>query len=466
MRKATTKVPAIAAMIILFFTPSVSADEAMLLNRIQQIEKQMSDMKLVMDAQQQKIAALELSKSAVQIDAPQADAGGKSFKENLKQSIGDADKWLKDLHFSGDFRLRYEALDMVDSAGKTTTSATRDRNRFRYRLRYGFTKKFHPDMEVGFRLVGVDAGGRTSTNETLDTQFAYKPHSVDRAYARYTPGWAKVGPVAGLDITAGKFENPIDHEASWMIWDSDVTPEGIYEKVSLNLFHTDQLTAKADLIAGQWILEEGAALASHDDAELYFWSGNLKTEVKGILEEPIETRHHLTFYNYRDFASRAGNFGAAGNNPVRDDGSLAAGDFDMWDVYTEVKLKPFGKLLPLTLFYDFVKNVGDTVCCDLLEPDRDKAWALGMTLGKAKQKGSWELSYTYALIEANAVPSVFTDGDFGGTDQRGSVIRAGYALTDNLKLQGSAFFTNNVSNPAPTEDAERRLFQLDLVWKI
>ncbi|MBN1688256.1 MAG: putative porin [Candidatus Omnitrophica bacterium] len=443
--------------------PLTYAEDTQLITLVKDLQKQVMTLQKTVSEQQVKI--LDLEKVRVERKDVQQDIQvPEDFMVNLKESIGDSDKWLKDLKFSGDFRLRYEARDMVDSAGKATTSAMRDQNRFRYRLRYGFTKKFNPDMEVGFRMASIPGENvvptRTTTNTTLDNQFAFKDIAIDLAYVKYTPGWAEVGPVQGLEITAGKFKNPISHQASWIIWDGDVTPEGLYEKVDVGLLKTDDLEVNLSALAGQWILEEGTALASHDDAELYLWSGNLTTKVKGILKYPIETRHHVTYYDYRDFASRLGNFGAAGNNFVNGAGTLAAEDFNIWDIYNEASFQFDERIPKLTLFQDYVENVSNHAWGGLGE-EESSAWALGAKLGKAKKKGTWEVSYTYAQIEANAVPSVFTDGDFTGTNERGSVIRGSYALTDSLKLSSAAIFTNNMRGD---QDAERRLFQADLIW--
>ena len=441
--------------------PVALADEAMLLSKIQDLQRQMIDMKVDMqktiDKQNKKIRSLEKREPTIKLAEPAGD-----FKENLKASIGNADKWLKGLKFKGDARLRYEARDLVDSA------AARDQNRFRYRLRFGFEKEFSPEMKVGFRLASAPgdsaASARTSSNETFDSQFDFKDIAIDRAYATYKPEWAKVGPVKGLEITAGKFDNPFDYGSTWIVWDSDVTPEGLYEKLDLNLLKSDDLDIGFTSIAGQLILEEGTAAASHDDAELFAWQNGLNFKFKGITEEPINTKHVFTYYDYKDFAN-PGNFGAAGNNPVLGTGALAAGDFDIIEIYNEVSFQIIPNLPKSKLFFDWLVNTGETAPTDATLNDKDKAWALGLKMGKAKKKGTWEASYTYAQIEGNSVPSVFTDSDFGGTDERGSVIGLKYALTDYLTLGTKAFFTNNISADAIAADAERRLFQVDLAWK-
>ena len=75
---------------------------------------------------------------------------------------------------------------------------------------------------------GTQAGGSTtaggtnvgnldpiSTNQTLGNLFNFKNIWIEKAYATYTPEWAKVGDadglnISGLEVTAGKFNNPFE----------------------------------------------------------------------------------------------------------------------------------------------------------------------------------------------------------------------------------------------------------------
>ena len=429
------------AMLGFSFAPQAMADEAQLLSMVKNLEKQMASMQSTINAQRGELESLKKSRE-ISV-APSAPARAQELPS-----------WLNGLKMKGDLRLRYEALDMVDS------NATRDRNRFRYRLRWGMEKDFGDDFKVGFRLASSAAGGRTSTNTTMDSQFDFDSISIDKAYATYKPSWAKkdlAGDVAikGLEITAGKFGNPFAKNGStWITWDSDVTPEGIYEKLDINLLKSEDLDLGLDLTAGQFVVEEGGA-GDHDDAELYAWRAGISSKIKGITEKPIKSKHVFTYYDYRDY-TKAGNF-VAGNNTTDVNGNV--GDFDVIGVYNEISM-PLAFGLPSgKVFYDLVYNT------DALSSSDDTGWALGFKLGKAKKKGAWELGYTYAQIEADAVPSAFTDSDFAGTDARGSVIKAKYALTNNLKFGLAAFFTNRISADADVVDQERRLFQADLAWK-
>jgi hypothetical protein len=94
--------------------------------------------------------------------------------------------WLTALKFSGDFRGRFEGFyaDNPDFV---------DRNRFRYRLRFGAVATFVDNFEVGLRLTSSDAaGGFTegdpiSGNTTLQNNGSKKFVFIDQAYARWSP---------------------------------------------------------------------------------------------------------------------------------------------------------------------------------------------------------------------------------------------------------------------------------------
>src|SRR3954470_12566745 len=115
--------------------------------------------------------------------------------EDLRQQTGkDAAKpsldrtplpaWISTLRFGGDFRGRFDGIYPSDPAFV-------DRNRFRYRLRYGVVATMENDFEVGFRITSFDvinnAGGNpVSNNSTLQGNGTKKFLGIDLAYARWS----------------------------------------------------------------------------------------------------------------------------------------------------------------------------------------------------------------------------------------------------------------------------------------
>lgn len=371
-------------------------------------------------------------------------------------------EWLKGLKFSGDFRLRYEGVQQTGGSAAAT-----DRNRFRYRLRAGLEKTFNEQIKVGFRLVSAPSEfispTRNSTDTTFDSQFAFKSVAIDRAFASYMPSWAQIGPLEDLEITAGKFKNPFEEGSTQMVWDRDVTPEGIYEKAVFELLNHESLDAGLTLLAGQLVVAEGGG-TDHKDAELWAYQGGFDFKFKELGKNPVRTKHRVSLFHYRDLAN-AGNFGAAGGNFVTAGGALAAGNFSVLEFYHELAFQIPG--LPQSRFYfDWAKNMAENAPAKALGGGQDNAWLIGTGIGKAKTKGTWELNYEYLWLEANAVPSLFTDSTFGGTNRRGSIISTAYALTDYLLFTAAVYFTNGITTGNPVvPDIERDLYQIDLTWR-
>lgn len=484
----------IAILLFLAFVPNAFADENQLMVMIEKLQKQMAQMQTTINEQNEKVnqqseKIRQLESRGPQIQAaPSATAAEPTppmsdyeFNERLGNSLGGANKWLKDLKFSGDIRLRYEAFDYTNG----TLAESDPRNRFRYRLRFGFEKKFKPDMKAGFYLAsGEPFKDPTSTNETLDGLFTFKPITIERVYAIYNPSWAKIGPIEDVEIGAGKFANPFERASSEIIWDRDVRPEGAYEKVNLKLFKNDTLELKFFTTAGQFILDEDSKLGSAasitsgsgGDAELWAMQGGFNPVfyVPG-LERPVDFTSAVSYYSFRNYADYSNfivsgtSFARGNTNVIPPATQLDAQDFEVVEIYHELAIYPFG--IPSRFFFDFARNVDEHVGKGIkgAPAGRQEAWALGVKLGNIAKKGDWEAQYQYRYIEPNSAVGAFNDSDFGDghSNRRGSAIKLGYALTDNLTLNAAAYFVNNVTaeNEIGVLDQEQRRFQLDLVWK-
>lgn len=435
--------------------PTVAmADSAELLTMVQNLQSEMAEMKQTIKWQGGKIQ--DLQKGSTLVETKNGDTA--------KVITEDSHPWLKGLKQSGDFRLRYEGTRA------TGGSAPADRNRFRYRLRWGVEKEmagpFEGDkMKVGFRVASAPGDSvsstRNSTNETFDDQFDFKDIAIDRAYAKYYPGALKdLGPISKTEITAGKFKNPFLSGSTWMMWDSDVTPEGIYEKFDLNLLKSEDIDLTGELTLGQFVVEENAG-SDNADSELFAGQFVVNSKLKGFGDDAIKTKHAISYYHYDDYTT-AGNF-VAGNNATCGT-ALCAGDFKVLDIYNEIGITIPGTKLPFKVYQNFFKNLDESAVTKASGAGQDKAWMLGAKIGKAKKKGTWELKYEYAWIEANSTPGAFTDSDFGGTDRRGSVLKGKYALTDNLSFAMAYFATNRITT-GTFADTETDLWQMDMAWK-
>ena len=130
-------------------------------------------------------------------------------------------------------------------------------------------------------------------------------------------------------------------------------------------------------------------------------------------------------------------------------------DYEELEAFAEVGFNLAG--LPATIFAQYVNNID--------ADEFDTGWTAGVSVGAAKAKGTWEASYAYQDLEADAVFGALTDSDFGGggTDNEGHVVRGAYAVSDKWNVAFS-YFMNTIDQNTGTEQDYDRL-QLDMNFK-
>jgi hypothetical protein len=477
MKKSILRMISLAMISLFAVSQTAFADEAQLMSMVSEMQKQMTDLQSTVAMQKAEISALKTMGPKITMAPGGVEAAPamseedftKQFDKNLKGKIGGADKWLKDLKFKGDLRLRYEPAS-------NARSAATDVNRFRFRLRYGFEKMFSEEFKVGFRMASGGTTDPTSTNQTFDAAFANKTITIDAAYAIYNPKWALIGPISDVEIGAGKVDNPLSQVHSWLTWDSDVTPEGIYEKSTARLLKTENLTTDIEGLAGQWVINEDTARAANSgDAELFTFSGGLVNKfTHEDLKNPITLKNYVNYELSRGIgkvgSSRTATAYAIDGVNMRNNDLYTVvntGDLGVLSFYNELawKIDPLPKF---KLFYEYGQNTK----AHMINDRQRHLYVVGGKLGDAKKKGEWELGYTYGHLEKNSTFSVWADSDFGFTNRRGSVVKAGYALTDYLTLNGAAFLTQAIIDSTDNSTTvtnmgmnKQTMFQLDLVWK-
>jgi hypothetical protein len=105
--------------------------------------------------------------------------------------------------------------------------------------------------------------------------------------------------------------------------------------------------------------------------------------------------------------------------------------------------------LPVSLWADYAQNLAADI-------DEDTAYALGVVLGKAENPGTWEAGLLYESVGRDALFGQWIESDFGdGTsDSDGWVLKAGYAPTRNVSLNGTLYLnTRHICGPvtSPTD---------------
>ena len=393
------------------------------------------------------------------------DEADKNFNTAFQAKTGMPD-WVTGYKISGDMRGRYDQI-MSDNTGLV------DRTRLRYRIRFGVTVNMLDNMEAGLRLGSGDAAGNPlSNNTTSENGFSKKPIWVDAAYGKWTPinagGWM-------LSTTVGKMDNPFT--LTPMVFDPDLTPEGaaVQGSYTFNDQHTLAFNGAA------FVLDEESS-NSHDPM---MYGGqvllNSKWNMKwsssvGLAAFQIVSPEQLTLNGTTGNIPFNGNQGntRTGGGVLRYNYSPVIADANV--TYTLDTFPFYNGTFPIKLGGEFMNNPG--------APKNNNGYWVGVTFGKSGLHKTWDLSYRYENLEADAWYDQLVDDDFGayyqnapvgggagykgGTNVKGHLVKFTYSISDSMSFSFSAFMNDLVNNRVnalgePKNDT-LRVFA-DVMWK-
>jgi hypothetical protein len=408
---------------------------------------------------------------AKQLKAESAKASAASFDKAFSAKVGTPD-WITSYKLGGDFRGRFD--DIMSDNNKLV-----ERDRLRYRLRVGLVVNMKDDLQAGFRLMSGDApaaagfgGNPLSGNATMQDNGTKKFIYIDQAYGKWSPVNNDTWLVTG---TFGKMEQPF--ALSPMVFDQDLTPEGgaLQATYKINDRHSIAFNGAA------FALDEESS-SSLDPflfgAQVLWnakWTPKLASSLgiaylditsKENLLSSASTNNTVTYVNQGN--TRGGTAGMVLTyfyNPFVVSGSVT---------YTLDKFPLYKGAFPIKLAGEFMDNTA-------VSRNNSGYWG-GVTLGKAAKKGSWDISYRYQVLEADAWYDQLVDDDnlgyyqaaafpgqkagvYGGTNVKGHLIKADYAVTDALTLSLTCYL-NSLINPGPanSQSGVTRIMA-DVMWK-
>lgn len=343
----------------------------------------------------EKTAQIETS-NAAKIAQIEKDNAAKTWSIEQLQSEGKknlAGAWANNIKLTGDIRARYENRDVADVTSK---------DRQRIRLRVGAYGKVNDQTDFGVRL--ATGGSRTSSNQDLDGSGSMKDIFLDQAYIDYHPDQ-----IPGMHAFAGKMPQPWMAAGSGLVWDSDLNPEGAavtYEK--------QLIPFKLKANAGTFVMEDEVG----DDIQL--WAG----QVAG--EKQFSNGHTLTlgvsdyYFENADTKNLTGILNAKSAN-------TPGTDFHLVEAFSSYAFTVFK--LPVQLDGQYVVNTAAE------DSSQNTAYLAGITVGKAKEKGTWEIGYSWRDIQNDAVVGGLNDSDFAGetwTGCYGHVFKGKYQVMKNM----------------------------------
>jgi len=399
--------------------------------------------------------------------------------ENATNSVADFNQqmnsrfpvpdWITSYKLYGDIRGR------VDERS-TPNPAQNDNLRFRYRLRVGLQINMKDNLQAGFRLASADANSTNTTGgtplsntSTLQGNGTKKFVWVDAAYGKWLPVTNDTWMVA---TTIGKMDEPFQETP--MVFDVDYTPEGgaLQSTCKLNNWNTLAFNTAAFVLAysgtaaqNMSFLYGGQLLWTRN------WTGRFSTTVGGAAYEIVNT-DMLTTAN-ANAGNKGNSINAAGApiygfNPIVGDVS-ATYKLDSFPLYPGAfPVKFVGEYL----YNPSAPGPGGPVVGGA--PSGNVGYYAGIILGQAAKRGMWDLGYRYESLDANAWYSqivnddnqVYNGGFAGGTNIKGHLVTADYALTDALLFSLTCYVNSQIGNVNPGGASSQAIHAMvDLMWK-
>jgi hypothetical protein len=401
--------------------------------------------------------------------------------------------WLGRFTLYGDLRLRYQAeqfgannstsirntMAINDAGTESIANATlytdgaggvsprRDRLLVRGRLGVGI--KASDDVDVGLRLSTGNTTDPVTTNQTMGNYGARYQVVMDRAWVHGQLGDA-------LDLWGGRIDNPF--VSTELVWAPDLGFDGVAGRyqwlvgqphvpyLTVGAFPLQELasTRRDKWLFGAQLGSKWAAEATHARWGLAWWGYQ---NITGQLNEtdlhstdytaPGYVQKGNTLYNIRVFSSST-------------DPGLAryalAGDYRLLDLNGAFDTT-LGGGHALQVSADWVRNVGwrrEQVYqrTGIDQASQNTGYLLKLSYGDLdlSHRGDWQVYGSYRCIGADAVLDAFTETDFhlGGTNAKGYVLGASYAVANKAVLSMRWLSADEITGPPLAID----LLQIDL----
>ena len=306
------------------------------------------------------------------------------------------------LTINGDFRLRYES-NFGDQDARN-----RDRGVLRARLRAAYA--VNKWLTVGGQLSTGDADDPNSTDITLSNFDDDLDVSLDQVYAKFALG--------NLTLYGGKIPQPFIRTE--LVWDGDVSPQGVSASYKFNLGGGASIKAN-----GLYFLIDESVAGKNSDMV----GGQIALETSP--SAPLKFELAAGYYDYQLGSTAGGDTGDFRSNRFLAGRYLS--DFDLLDVIGAVQYNGLGDAWPVRLVGDYVKNFGATA-------GDDSGFGVDFLVGRAAKKGDWRFGYGYAQAGVDAVFAAFSQDNTNiATNYRQHSLSVDYVPVDNLILNATYY---------------------------
>ncbi|MBS0514481.1 MAG: putative porin [Proteobacteria bacterium] len=302
---------------------------------------------------------------------------------------------------AGDLRVRAQRDSSNDHAP--------DRHSGQVRGRLGITYAVNDVVSVGTRIVTGDYNDPNSVDVQLSNFDNKFQTSLDLAYAKLDYG--------STQFYGGKIPQPFVRTE--LVWDGDVTPQGISANYKLPL--ADGSAFKANAL--YFVIDEQAAGPDSTMAGAQF-----------VYESPTlgpwKFDTAAAYYHYSLGSTAGADAGDFRTNLRKPNGSYLS-QFHLGDLIVGASYSGFGERWPLRIVGDYVHNFGAAT-------DADTGYGLDVLLGRASKVGDWRVGYGYAVAETDAVLSAFSqDNTSLATNYRQHMLSADYVIYPGTSINAT-----------------------------
>jgi hypothetical protein len=427
-----------------------------------------------------------------------------------------ASKWkladsIKSIGLYGDLRLRYEYRGVDNAPGMVPNTYYRER--MRYALRIGLRGDLFDDFSYGIRLeTSNNPRSPWDTFGNNTTAGSVTPSDKNSSGIYLGQAFLNWRPESWVEVTLGRMPMPL--YTTPMVWDSDINPEGAFEKFKYT-------AGPVDLFAdfGQFVYQDPTAATTSPSGDTFLLAWQLGATVH--MSKDVFFKVAPVLYNYSGGGTSGGlnstfvgqglnglNVGIpGGNNAYNQEG---INDLMVLEIPAEFDFNihntPLGDL-QARFFGDFAYNLEGTDRARrayMVNPGafpgmtgpatgEDIAYQVGFGIGSAgpvygptqglvygstSKKNTWEARAYWQHIEQYALDVNLIDSDFfegrgnlqgfyvsfaySITDAIIGTVRYGYAsrINDQLGTGGS-----NLDIPGINPIKNYNLVQMDLTWR-
>jgi polyhydroxyalkanoate synthesis regulator phasin len=444
----------------------------------------------------------EAEKITAELAARQTNAASATPASSSKWKISDA---IKGIQLFGDARLRYEYRGVDNAPGAIPDTYYRER--FRYAVRFGVKGDLYENFNYGLRLETstnprspwVTFGNNTSGGSVTPSDKAQSGIGIGQVYL----GWH---PSDWYEMTVGRMPMPL--YTTPMVWDSDINPEGAFEKFKYTSGKVDWF---ADFAQFDYQNPTSASAIPSSDTFILAWQAGATVNLSKNLSFKVAP----ALYNYTGSGSGSGlnlpytgegkdgmNVNYTGNPAYNQNG---INDLLVFEVPAEFNFKnwqtPLGTL-HTRVFGDWAINLKgrDRAQAAALAASLPQAYTgevqayqigigigtagpvygptQGLVYGTTSQKNTWEARLYWQHIEQYALDVNLIDSDFfeGRANLQGFYTAVSYSITDAIIGTVRYGYANRINNhlgtggnnldiPVLNPIRDYNLVQLDLTMR-